>query len=336
MLKLKVVVLMIDPGQAVIGIIVLVVVVGALLYLFYSRTNAVEKTGYGALIMLSVVSLMIPIFWIIESNTEASYAAQQQIANVQRGAALYAQYCYQCHGTRGQGYSGPKLDDNPAVNGLTDADLLRIISGGIFDTTNLTTSIMPAWSQDYGGPLTSTDIQFLFQLIRSSDPSYLAKNNITGSAAINGFTLVPGIIQASNPKVYQTAVAQENTGQFGSPVDMTSKKAITINIILPPAGSICSPACFQYPNLKVKVGTVITWVNKSTTPHTVTAIVGSNIGSPKPAPQIFDSGISNPIAPGKSFTYTVTAAAYNFNPNHTVVYYCEIHPVMTAELTIVQ
>lgn len=327
---------MIDPGQAVIGIIVLVVVVAALLYIFYSRTNAVEKTGYGALIMLSVVSLMIPIFWIIESNTETSYAAQQQVSDVQRGAALYAQYCYQCHGTRGQGHIGPKLDNNPAVNKLTDADLLRIISGGIFDTTNLTTSIMPAWSQDYGGPLTSTDIQHLFLLIRSSDPAYIAKQGFSGQAAQDGFKQVPGLIQAANPQTYATAVAQENTGQFGAPVDMTSKKAITINIILPPAGSICSPACFQYPNIKVKVGTVITWVNQSNTPHTVTAIVGSNIGSPKPAPQIFDSGISNPIAPGKTFTYTVTAAAYTFNPDHTVIYYCEIHPVMTAELTVVQ
>jgi len=53
---------MIDPGQAIIGIIALLVAVGALLYVFYSRTNAVEKTGYGALIMLAIVSLMIPIF----------------------------------------------------------------------------------------------------------------------------------------------------------------------------------------------------------------------------------------------------------------------------------
>ncbi len=172
-------------------------------------------------------------------------------------------------------------------------------------------------------------------MIRSSDPSYLAKNNITGSAAINGFTLVPGIIKANNLQTYETAVAKETTGQFGSPVDMTSKKAITINIILPPAGAICSPACFQYPNVKVKVGTVITWVNQSNTPHTVTAIVGSNIGTHTPAPQIFDSGISTLIAPGKSFTYTVTTAAYNFNPNHTVVYFCQIYPVMTGELTIV-
>lgn len=324
---------MIDPGQAIIGIIVLVVVVGALIYIFYSRTNAVEKTGYGALIMLSVVSLMIPIFWIIESNNEANYKAQQWNANVSRGATLYATYCYQCHGTKGQGYIGPKLDGNSAVNTLTDNDLLRIISGGIFNTSNLSTAIMPAWSQTYGGPLTDTDIQYLFDLIRSSDPSYLQKNGYPSS---NGFSQVPTIIQSSNAQTYATAVAQESSGNFGAPVDMTSKKAVTIGITQPPAGASCSPACFQYPNIKVKVGTVITWVNQSTTPHTVTAIYGTNTSSPKIAAQIFDSGISTTINPGKSYTYTVTTGAYNFNTNHTVVYFCQIHPDMVAELTIVQ
>ena len=59
---------MVDPVQAAIGIVVALITVGALLYVFYSRTNAVQKTGYGALIMLAVVSLMIPVFWITESN----------------------------------------------------------------------------------------------------------------------------------------------------------------------------------------------------------------------------------------------------------------------------
>jgi len=130
-------------------------------------------------------------------------------------------------------------------------------------------------------------------------------------------------------------VAQESSGQFGSPVDMTKQKAITINIIQPPAGATCSPACFEFPNVKVKVGTTITWVNKSTTPHTVTAIMGENPSSPTPAPNIFDSGNTKYIMPGQSFTYTVTMAAYNFNKDHAVVYYCQVHPVMVAELTIV-
>src|SRR5712691_10501519 len=108
---------MIDPGQAIVGIIVVLVAVGALLYVFYSRTNAVEKSGYGALIMLSVISLMIPVFWILEGNQEAVSQSQQHIVAVQRGATLYGQYCYQCHGTQGQGRVGPpKLNGNPAVN----------------------------------------------------------------------------------------------------------------------------------------------------------------------------------------------------------------------------
>ncbi len=326
---------MVDPFQAAIGILVLLVTVGALLYVFYSRTNAIEKTGYGALMMLAIISLMIPVFWIVDSNNQAAQAAQLHVTSVQRGALLYAQYCFQCHGTKGQGRLGPKLNGNPTVNSTSDADILRIISGGVYDPANPgdpTKALMPAWSDRFGGPLTDNDIQYLFDLIRSSDPTYLSKN---GYPSGNGFAQVPNDIQTNNPTAYQTAVAQETTGQFGKPVDMTGKKAVTVNIIQPPPGATCSPACFEIMNLKVKVGTVITWVNQSTTPHTVTAIQGTNISSPKIAPQIFDSGLTHVIAAGATFTYTVTMAAYNFNPDHTVVYYCQIHPGMVAELTIV-
>jgi plastocyanin/mono/diheme cytochrome c family protein len=325
---------MIDPGQAVVGIIVLLIAVGGLLYLFYSRTNAVEKTGYGALIMLAIVSLMIPVFWILESNGEAMAKAEQHKIAVQRGATLYAQYCFQCHGTRGQGRVGPKLNGNPAVNKLSDADLLRIINGGIYNTdvTQLDKPVMPAWSQDYGGPLTNNDIQYLFELIRSSDPDYLAKNGYQGDSAINGFTLVEALEQANSANAYATAKAQETSGQFGTAKDLTAQKAITINIIASPAGSTCQPACFELLNVKVKVGTVITWNNKDPVAHTVTAIKGSNVDTPVPAKNIFDSGN---LPSSATYQYTVSMDAYNLNPNHTVIYFCQYHPSMLAELTIV-
>jgi plastocyanin len=211
---------------------------------------------------------------------------------------------------------------------------VRIISAGIYDTADPTKSLMPAWSQVFGGPLTDNDIQYLFALIRSSDPTYLQKN---GFSSGNGFKQVPGIIQSSNPTSYQTAVAQESSGQFGAPVDLTKQKAVTINIVQPPAGASCSPACYELTNVKVKVGTVITWVNKSTTIHTVTAIEGTDVSNIKIAKNIFDSGLTTPIATGGTYTYTVTTAAYNFNPSsHSVIYYCQFHPSMLAELTIVQ
>src|SRR5713101_1748900 len=107
---------MVDPVQAAIGIIVVLIAVGGLLYLFYSRTNAVEKTGYGALVMLSIVSLMIPVFWIMETNGQTQAKVQQHNTAVQQGAALYAQFCESCHGLTGQGGTGPKLNGNTAVN----------------------------------------------------------------------------------------------------------------------------------------------------------------------------------------------------------------------------
>lgn len=330
---------MTDPVQAAIGIVVALIVVGALLYIFYSRTNSVEKTGYGALIMLAVVSLLIPVFWITESNAQAVAKVQEHTTDVNRGAALFAQYCFQCHGINGQGQIGPKLNGNPAVNKLTDADIIRIISGGIANTVDPSQLLMPAWSEQYGGPLTQTDIQYLFALVRSADPDYLAKNGYPTGKGTNGFDLIPGLVQVSNPTAYQTAVAQATAaagvGQFGAPVDATASKAVTINIELPPSGATCNPACYAPTNIKVKVGTTITWVNKSTTPHTVTAMVGEIPSSETPAPQIFDSGVGKLLLPGQHYTYTVTLAAYNFNKDHVVLYYCQIHPSMVAELTIV-
>src|SRR5205807_8438628 len=138
---------MIDPVQAAIGIVVLLIVVGALLYLFYSRTNAVEKTGYGALIMLAIVSIFIPVLWIMETNAQAMAKVQQHTVAVQSGAALYAQYCSQCHGLKGQGLSGgPKINGSTAVDNLSDEDLLRIISGGVPDPTDASNSLLPAGS----------------------------------------------------------------------------------------------------------------------------------------------------------------------------------------------
>jgi mono/diheme cytochrome c family protein/plastocyanin len=342
---------MIDPVQAAVGIVVALVAVGALLYVFYSRTNAVEKTGYGALIMLSIISLMIPVFWIMESNGQAIAKTQQHDTDVQRGAALFAQYCYQCHGINGQGSRGPKLNGNSAVNALTDADILRIISGGVYDPANPGgVPLMPTWSDQYGGPLTQDQIQYLFALVRSADPGYLTTNGYPAGSGSNGFSQVPGDLKSTNLNGYQTAIAQATAGSgIGSYplVDMTKQKAVTIDIIDSPTGATCLPACYAIadpknpgkeiisPNVQVKVGTTITWVNKSKTPHTVTSIVGENGTAPVPA-KVFDSGIGSILNAGKSYTYTVLADAFTFNSNHIVVYYCQIHPIMLAALTIVQ
>ena len=329
---------MVNFGQAAVGIILLLIVVGSLLYIFYSRTNAIEKTGYGSLIMLALVSLMIPIFWITESGNQASAQAQQHSLAVQRGMMLYAQYCTDhCYAIQGGKIVDPKYNGYTitALNQVSDDELTRIISAGVYNPSApppANPSAIPT-SDQYGGALLSNDVDYLLQFLRSADPQYLKSNGF--DPTLNGFDQLPDYLQANFLPLYQAAVSLGSAGQFGKAVDMTNQKAITINIVQPLAGASCTPSCFGVLNAKVKVGTVITWVNTTQLPHTVTAIQGQNTAAPKPASDIFDSGIANLIQSNGKFTYTVTQAAYNANTDHTLIYYCQIHPMMLAELTIV-
>lgn len=333
---------MVNYVQAAVGIVVLLVVVGGLLGIFYSRTNAVQKTGYGALTMLALVSAMIPVFWIMEGGNQLSEQNTQQAVAIERGMELYGQFCVtDCYGIDKDNhvvdpkYNGYTMAE---LNQLSEDNLRRIISAGDYNPKAPQPSnpnLVPR-SDQYGGQLISNYIDYLMALIHSTEPKYAKNNGFTGDAAVNGFTKLPDYLQANYPNQYKAAVSLVTLGRFGAPVDMTAHKTVTINIVDQAAGQSCNPSCFDPINIQVKVGTVITWDNKSNVGHTVTAIEGSDTATHKAAPEMFDSGSANLIATGKTFTYTVTAAAYNFNPDHSIIYYCAIHPDMVAKITVVQ
>jgi plastocyanin len=70
---------------------------------------------------------------------------------------------------------------------------------------------------------------------------------------------------------------------------------------------------FSPQTLTISVGTTIIWKNNSTAPHTVTSDSGA-----------FGSGV---IQPGGTFTFKFTSTG-------TFAYHCEIHPYMTASITV--
>ncbi|HEX4202659.1 MAG TPA: hypothetical protein VHZ51_00335 [Ktedonobacteraceae bacterium] len=331
-------------GQAIVGIILLVIVVGGLLYLFYSRTNAVEKTGYGALIMLAVISLLIPVFWILEGNNQASAKTQQFNVAVNQGMQIYAQFCTdQCYSIINSKIANPTYNGYTIaeMNAMKDDDLNRVIYAGIYNPQAAhqpKSSSSVQTSDKFGGALDANKVQYLFDFLRSADPTYLQQNGYPNQ---NGFDQLAEYLQNNDPTAYQAAVTlgQQNP-TFGALVDMTKQKTVSINIVKAGSGGVSctSPvACYDKPNIKVKVGTVITWTNKDNQPHTATAIKGGSTANPQSniASQVFDSGQGG-IQANQTFTYTVTANAYNLNSNHTVIYYCRFHPTMLAQLTIVQ
>jgi plastocyanin len=66
-------------------------------------------------------------------------------------------------------------------------------------------------------------------------------------------------------------------------------------------------------DITVDPGTTVTWINRDTKPHTVTADDAQ-----------FDSGVLNP---GESFTV-------NFEGSGTLTYHCQIHPEMVGSVTV--
>ena len=268
----------------------------------------------------------------------------QEVTAITNGMQLYAQYCVnKCYAIVNNKltnvkYNGYTID---ALNQLSDFQLQRVIASGIWNPQE----VAPAnanqipMSQDYGGALDPNQLNYMFQFIRSADPQYLKKQGFDTTVVKNGFDGLVDYLQNSDPNAYQAAINLGKSGQFGTPVDDTKKKAVTLTITQPIAGATCTPNCYNPLNVKVKVGTTITWVNQSNQPHTVTAISGNNpAASPKPDPSIFDSGTdpSKYLKTGGKFSYTVKPSDYKVNVDHTIYYYCRIHPLMVAELIIVQ
>jgi mono/diheme cytochrome c family protein len=77
-------------------------------------------------------------------------AAAQEGADSERGAELFQTYCAMCHGADGRGRVGANLQAFPGI--AVDAAIQQTVTNGVDG------SVMPAFSQAQGGPLSEVDI----------------------------------------------------------------------------------------------------------------------------------------------------------------------------------
>jgi plastocyanin len=76
--------------------------------------------------------------------------------------------------------------------------------------------------------------------------------------------------------------------------------------------------------INVKIGDTVTWTNYDVMPHTVTS--GTGPSDPNKGKE-FDSGLSTPLNPGKTFSHKfITAGEFQ--------YYCQLHPAMTGKVVV--
>jgi mono/diheme cytochrome c family protein len=77
------------------------------------------------------------------------------------GVPIYQLRCSYCHGVEGQGVIGPRLRDSVYIQTASAEELFVMIAEGPFGT------MMPAWLQSEGGPLTDTEIYDVIAYLRT-------------------------------------------------------------------------------------------------------------------------------------------------------------------------
>ncbi len=113
------------------------------------------------------------------------------------GAGVYFENCATCHGLQAEGVNCPPLRNSHFIQSSTDQAISEVISGGRAGT------IMPAWLQSNGGPLTSAEIANAVAYLHSLQnvtplPSATPMPTATPEpTAVPGATLEPA--RPSNP-----------------------------------------------------------------------------------------------------------------------------------------
>ena len=109
---------------------------------------------------MKLLKLLVVALTLVLTTAGIFATAYAQGGDATRGAQLFAKECAVCHGDRAQGRIGATLrKDFPGIR--VDALLKETISNGVPG------SVMPAWSQAKGGPLSDAQIDDLVAFIRS-------------------------------------------------------------------------------------------------------------------------------------------------------------------------
>ena len=131
---------------------------------------------------------------------------------------------------------------------------------------------------------------------------------------------------SANATINQGPANQSNSGNQsvtsnGTPEANSEASVAVVSIVV--GASVPSNGEFFKPStIETKVGSMITWKNEDSSPHTVTSGLVEN-NSPKPDSK-FDSGIINP---GGSFPFV-------FDKAGEYPYYCMLHPNMTGKVIV--
>ncbi len=124
-----------------------------------------ERYVIVGLVLTLLILAGFSFYWMGESNRLEAAADRFANERVHRGRRIYTEQCASCHGTEGDGGIGTVLNDKNLLKNTLDDIIYSVIRSGVPSTQ------MPAWSVDFGGPLTDEDIRDVTAFIRAWEPT---------------------------------------------------------------------------------------------------------------------------------------------------------------------
>ena len=114
----------------------------------------------GIVLMVAMVAVF-PAYLAIEPGAREDARAAQLASLEEEGASIWEFNCASCHGDDGEGGTAPALNSAQFLQSANDEQIDLLISVGVPGTA------MGAFSQDFGGPLTSAQVRAVTTYLRS-------------------------------------------------------------------------------------------------------------------------------------------------------------------------
>ena len=144
-----------------------------------SRVNIEISLG---VILVLIMGVLVIVYGLQEEQRMEEFVHIQQAQSIEVGAELFDNNCSGCHGKQGEGVPGlcPPLNDryffderidDVGWSGSTEDYIVATVASGRLNSTRPEQyagqgiPAMPAWSEDYGGPLREDQIRYIAEFV---------------------------------------------------------------------------------------------------------------------------------------------------------------------------
>jgi mono/diheme cytochrome c family protein len=120
-----------------------------------------QKWMFAGLVLMALFVLAFPLFRFYEPAQRADAREAQSSFFAAEGKELFEVSCVECHGPDGSGAIAPAIGSAEFLASVADDQISQLTALGVPG------SQMVAYSNDYGGPMTQTEIRSITTYLRS-------------------------------------------------------------------------------------------------------------------------------------------------------------------------